>query len=56
MLCGKHEKMEIVGDILILTYLRSCHGTFLNGKLLESGQEIALNDLEDVRFGASTRS
>jgi pSer/pThr/pTyr-binding forkhead associated (FHA) protein len=56
MLCGQHAKMEVVGNTLILTDLRSCHGTFLNGKLLESGQKIVLIDLDDVRFGASTRS
>lgn len=52
----QHAKMEVVGNTLILTDLRSCHGTFLNGKLLESGQKIVLIDLDDVRFAASTRS
>lgn len=52
----QHAKMEVIGNTLILTDLRSCHGTFLNGQLLESGQKIVLNDLDEVRFGASTRS
>lgn len=52
----QHAKMEAVGNTFILKDLRSCHGTFLNGQLLESGQEIVLKDLDDVRFGASTRS
>eukprot|EP01018_Ginkgo_biloba_P012042 Gb_32023 [translate_table: standard] len=52
----QHAKMVNTGNTLVLTDLRSAHGTFLNGKLLKSGQEIVVNVLDNVRFGASTRN
>lgn len=54
--CVQHAQVETRGDTLILTDLRSRHGTFVNGKLLKSGQEIVLSDSDGVRFGSSTRS